>query len=68
MSVVAKAAGAGTAVAGAGTWISLDGWPAAAAVGACLIAGVALLLFVLTSDARTGRVLSIIAAIRFRRP
>jgi hypothetical protein len=67
VSAVAKAIGTGTAVAGAGTWISLGGWPAAVAVGACLAAGVALLLFVLTSDARTARVLSIIAALTFKR-
>jgi len=68
VSTIAKGAGAGVAAAaGTGTWISLDGWPAVAAVGAAIAAGVALLLWVLASDARTGRVLSIIAALRFQR-
>lgn len=68
MSATAKAAGAGVAAAtGAGAWISLDGWPAAMAVGAAILACLALLLWVLASDARTGRALSIIAAVRFQR-
>jgi len=63
-----KGAGAGVATAaGTGTWISLDGWPAAVVAGAAVVACVALLLWVLASDERTGRVLSIIAALRFQR-
>lgn len=67
MSAVAKSVGGAVTTAGAGTWISVDGWPAAAVVGGAVVAGVAVLLWVLASDARTGRVLSIIAALRFER-
>jgi hypothetical protein len=62
--------GATTATAGAGTWVSLSGWPAAVVVGA--VAGAALLIvlvlawLVLSSNERTGRVLQIIAALRYR--
>jgi hypothetical protein len=55
------------AAAGTGTWISVDGWPAAAAVCGAVVVIVVFLLWVLASDARTGRVLSIIAALRFQR-
>lgn len=67
MSAVAKAAGAAVTTAGAGTWISVDGWPAAAVVGGAVVAVVAILLWVLADDDRTGRVLRIIAALRFDR-
>jgi hypothetical protein len=67
MSGIAKAAGSGVVAAGTGTWVSLDGWPAAAVAGAAVVAGLALVWWVLASDERTGRVLSIIAALRFRR-
>jgi hypothetical protein len=68
VSAIAKGAAAGVATAaGTGMWISLDGWPAAAAVGVAIAAGVALLLWVLASDARTGRMLSLIAAVRIQR-
>ena len=67
MSAVAKSVGGAVTTAGAGTWISVDGWPAAAVVGGAVVAVVAVLLWVLASDARTGRVLSIIAALRFER-
>lgn len=66
MSVVAKgAAVAGSA--GAGTWITLTGWPAVAAVALALVAGIAILLWVIASDERTSRVLSLISALRFQR-
>jgi hypothetical protein len=71
VSALARITGAGAAAAGTGTWVSLSGWPAAdvvsAVFGVALVAGVALLLWVLASDARTGRVLRIIAAVRFQR-
>lgn len=67
MSAVAKTAGAVATAAGAGTWISVDGWPAAAVIGATVVAAVVFLFWVLASNERTDRVLSIIAALRFQR-
>lgn len=37
MSAVVKGAGAAATAAGAGTWISVDGWPAAAVVGGAVV-------------------------------
>lgn len=68
MSGIAKAAGGGVVAAGGtGAWVSLEGWPAATVAGVAVVAGLGLVLWVLASDARTGRVLSIIAALRFQR-
>jgi hypothetical protein len=68
VSGTAKAAGGGVVAAGGtGIWVSLDGWPAAAVAGAAVVAGLGLSLWVLASDARTERVLGIIAALRFQR-
>ena len=37
MSAVAKSVGGAVTTAGAGTWISVDGWPAAAVVGGAVV-------------------------------
>ena len=64
MSAVAKVT---AGVAGTGTWITVTGWPAAAAAGTVLMVGGVLVCWVLASDERTARVLSLIAALRFPR-
>lgn len=67
MNAAATVAGTAAAVGGAGTWISVDGWPAAVAIVGAIIVVIAFLLCVLASDARTSRVVSVIAALRFQR-
>lgn len=66
MKSAVKATGIGLAGAIA-TQISMNSWPAAAVAGAIIIASTALLSWVLASDSRTGRILSIIAALRVER-
>lgn len=64
MSAPVRGIGAVAAATGAGTWVSLGGWPAAAAVAAVLAVALLLVLLVLGSEERTRRMLQIIAALR----
>jgi len=64
VSAVAKASAAVAGAAGTGTWITLTGWPAVAAVGAAAVLAEAALLWVLADDGRTNRLYSLITAFR----
>jgi len=65
VSAVKPVAAALTAT-GTGTWISLEGWPAAVAVGVGIAVVIATFCWVLNSEDRTARITKLIAAIRIR--
>lgn len=67
MSTVARATTGAAGAAGAGTWFYLAGWPAVVAILATLGMGAAVACWVLASEQRTSRLMSLIAATRLPR-
>lgn len=67
MSALAKTSAGAAGAAGAGTWFFLAGWPAVVAILAMLGTGAAVVCWVLGSEQRTSRLMSLITAVRLLR-